>query len=293
MFERGKRAGEVHEGASSRGDIAPGRSTLSQQLAAPAQHETRSEASKVSAPESRSLEGGASPDAGALPDGSAASRAVPAAGGDISIARLFPGATARKALDRDGDASGFGPPKKNGPDGGGDAAIGGAEPQKAAPQAKKKKAGVDSFTVDWAKGVIIDPTAAKLRLDYNAKFKKDDDHDPALAEFRQNAGDKWEITDGPHKGAKGSSPLADDNYSRADDLHGNKKTDQLFYSNDNPGWGIGQLDKDDVLDYEFTAEQMVIDTSDGNKVIAKRGPHTATIKGKSSRVHGNVPKKLG
>src|SRR3954471_1010964 len=75
-------------------------------------------------------------------------------------------------------------------------------------------------------------------------------------------------------------------------LHGNKKTDQPFYSNDSPGWGIGQLDKDDVLDYAFTAEQMIIDTSDGNKVIAKHGPHTATIKGKSPRVHGNVPKKL-
>jgi hypothetical protein len=129
--------------------------------------------------------------------------------------------------------------------------------------------------------------------DYHAKFKKDDDHDPALAEFRQNAMTKWEITDGPHKGAKGdTSPLHDDNYSRADDLQGHAINDQLFYSNDNPGWSSG-IDKDDVLDYALTAEQMIIDTSDGNKVIEKRGPHTATIKGKDARVYGNVPKKLG
>jgi hypothetical protein len=134
---------------------------------------------------------------------------------------------------------------------------------------------------------------AKLRLDYNAKFKKDDDHDPALAEFRQNAMTKWEITDGPHKGAKGdTSPLHDDNYSRADDLGGHTINDQLFYSNDNPGWNTW-IDKDDVLDYAFTAEQMIIDKSDGNKVIEKRGPHTATITGKDARVYGNVPKKLG
>jgi hypothetical protein len=159
---------------------------------------------------------------------------------------------------------------------------------------KKKKAGVESFTVDWARGQTAGPTAANLRLDYNAKFKKDDEHDPALAEFRQNAMTVWEITDGPRKGAKGNtSPLHDDNYSRADDVAGHKITDQVFQSNDNPGWSAGQLDKDDVLEYAFTAEQMIIDTSDGNKVIAKRGPHTATIKGKDPRAYGNVPKKLG
>jgi hypothetical protein len=39
-------------------------------------------------------------------------------------------------------------------------------------------------------------------LDYVAKFKKDEDHDPALAEFRQNVMTKWEITDGPGIGSK-------------------------------------------------------------------------------------------
>jgi hypothetical protein len=181
----------------------------------------------------------------------------------------------------------IGGPKEHGPEGGG------GDPNEKKPEKKKKKAGVESFTVDWAKGVSAGPTGPSLRLDYNAKFKKDDEHDPAVAEFRQNAMTVWEITDGPHKGAKGNtSPLHDDNYSRADDLKGNKLTDQLFYSNDNPGWDPGKLDKDDVLDYAFTAEQMIIDTSDGNNVIARRGPHTGTIKGKGERTYGGVPKKL-
>ena len=162
----------------------------------------------------------------------------------------------------------------------------------AAGNAKKKKAGVESFTVEWAKGASAGPTAAKLRLDYKAKLKKDDDHDPALAEFRQNVMTKWEITSGPNAGARGdTSPMHDDNYSRADDVKGNKLTDQLFESNDNPG--VAPLHKDDVLDYSFTAEQMIIDTSDGNSVVARRGPHTATIKGKDARTYANVPKKLG
>ena len=151
---------------------------------------------------------------------------------------------------------------------------------------------MESFTVEWAKGVSAGPTAAKLRLDYKAKFKKDDDHDPALAEFRQNVMTKWEITSGPNAGAKAdTSPMHDDNYSRADDVRGNKLTDQFFESNDNPG--AAPLHRDDVLDYSFTAEQMIIDTSNGNNVIARRGPHTATIKGKHERTYANVPKKLG
>jgi hypothetical protein len=108
--------------------------------------------------------------------------------------------------------------------------------------------------------------------------RKDDDHDPALAEFRQNVMTKWEITSGPNAGATtDTSPMHDDHYSRADD--------------DNPG--VAPLHKDDVLDYSFTAEQMIIDTSNGNSVVARRGPHTATIKGKDVRTYANVPKKLG
>lgn len=156
--------------------------------------------------------------------------------------------------------------------------------------APKKKAGVDSFVVKWTKNTDSGPKTAKLRLDYSAKFTKDDTHDPALAEFRQNAYHTFEVTAGPHKGQKHNNPpLHDDNYSRADDTAGNTINDVNFVSNDNPGPVKDSLDKDDVIDYSFTAEQMIIDTGDGNKVIAKRGPHTATIKGKDPRTFNDVP----
>jgi hypothetical protein len=133
---------------------------------------------------------------------------------------------------------------------------------------------------------------AQLRLDYSAKFTKDATHDPALAEFRQNAFHTMTITAGPNKAMKpdDNSPLHDDNYSRADDDGGGSLADVNFTSNDNPGTKTDWLDKDDVIDYSFTAEQMIIDTSDSNKVIKKHGPHTATIKGKHPRTFDGVPK---
>lgn len=170
------------------------------------------------------------------------------------------------------------------------APFGGA-PVQAPPAVAAKKAGVDSFVVTWKKNSATSATTAKLRLDYTVKFKKDATHDPALAEFRQNAFHLYEVTDGPNKGQKHDNPpLHDDNYSRADDMNGNTKNDVDFVSNDNPGPVAGTLDAKDVIDYSFTAEQMIIDTSDGNKEIAKRGPHTATIKGKHPRTFAGVPK---
>jgi hypothetical protein len=166
-------------------------------------------------------------------------------------------------------------------------------PAPPAPAPAKKKAGVDSFAVNWTKNTSTSSTTAKLRLDYTAKFKKDANYDPAFAEFRQNAFHLFEVTDGPHKGQKhNNDPLHDDNYSRADDMNGNTISDVDFVSNDNPGPVAGSLDPNDVIDYSFTAEQMIIDTSDSNKVIEKRGPHTATIKGKHPRAFTGVPKAL-
>jgi hypothetical protein len=179
---------------------------------------------------------------------------------------------------------------ENGPDAGapGPKPPGGAPAPAPAP--KKKKAGVDSFVVKWKKHDNASATNARHRLDFTVKFKKDADHDPSAAEFRQNAGNKWEVTDGPHKGQKKTTPIRDDNYSRADDTAGHTKADVDFVSEDNPG--LPSIDKDDVIDYSFTAEQMIIDTNDGDKEIAKKGPHTATIKGKDPRVYADVPKTL-
>jgi hypothetical protein len=153
-----------------------------------------------------------------------------------------------------------------------------------------KKAGVDSFKVKWSKPQGAGAANARLLLDYTAKFKKDADNDPALAEFRQSVSSTWDITSGPHKGRKGTTPMHDDNYSRADDDLGRPLTDVDFSSDDNPGYG--DLDKDDVLEYSFTAEQTIIDITQKDKVIAKRGPHTATVKGKHPRTYNGVPKTL-
>jgi len=162
-----------------------------------------------------------------------------------------------------------------------------------APAPPAKKAGINTFAVTWKKEPASSATTAQLRIDFSATFKNDSAHDPALAEFRQNAFHKLEITDGPHKGLKeDNSPLHDDNYSRADDVNGNPTTSTRFDGYDNPGTKQGTLDKDDVIDYSFTAEQMIIDTSDNNKVLAKKGPHTATIKGKHPRAFAGVPKTL-
>jgi hypothetical protein len=192
-----------------------------------------------------------------------------------------------KSVDGESDSS-FGLVEDNGPD------VGTGPKDAGAPAGvPKKKAGVDSFQVEWTKNPKSGPKTAKLRLDYSAKFTKDAAHDPAVAEFRQNAFHTFEVTAGPHKGQKHNNPpLHDDNYSRADDTAGNSINDVNFVSNDNPGTVENSLDKDDVIDYSFTAEQMIIDTGDSNKVIAKRGPHTATIKGKDPRTFDGVPKTL-
>ena len=196
---------------------------------------------------------------------------------------------AEKAVDGDPETR-IGMIVENGPDAGVPPATPPVAPP-VAPPAKVKKAGVDSFTVDWSKNAASSATKPSFRLDYKVKFKKDADHDPAVAEFRQNAMTTFEVTAGPNTGSKGgTAPLHNDNYSRADDTGGHALTDVDFVSNDNPS--VGPFDKDDVLTYSFTAEQMVIDTSDANKVIAKRGPHTATASGKDPRAFAGVPVKL-
>ena len=154
----------------------------------------------------------------------------------------------------------------------------------------KKKAGVSSFVVKWTVSPLTKPTAAKFRIGFQAVFKKDALHDPALAEFRQSVEQKGIITSGPNKG-KGSppEPMHDDNYSRVDDEK-HTKDDIYFESNDHPG--PRPIHEDDVLDFSFTAEQRIIDTSLGNKMIAKRGPHTGKITGKHPRKFEGVPKTL-
>jgi len=163
-------------------------------------------------------------------------------------------------------------------------------PPAAKAPAVTKRAGVESLWVNWAEN-IKSPTEPKLRLDFQAKFKNDAKHDPALAEFRQFVYHTIEVVAGPHKSPKDSSaPLHNDNYSRKDDKANHDMNDIYFLGNDNPG--PKDLDKDDDIKYSFTAEQRIIDTSDSNKIIAKVGPHTAGITGKYPRQAWGVPKKI-
>ena len=89
--------------------------------------------------------------------------------------------------------------------------------------------------------------------------------------------------------------MHDDNYSRADDKDGKPKLeDPGFKTNDNPG--LSGLDDDDDIDYSFTAEQLVIEGCPSpcptGAVVARRGPHTATAKGKDPRTTTGVPATL-
>jgi hypothetical protein len=154
-----------------------------------------------------------------------------------------------------------------------------------------KKAGVESFWVNWEDNPDSGPTVAKLKLTFQAKFKNDTTHDPALAEFRQTVSHRLKVTAGPNKGQESNKKLHDDGYSRADDIGNHTIDDIYFLGNDAPG--PDKLDKDDVIDYSFTAEQMVIDTSDKNRVIKKLGPYTAGITGKHPRKPFGVPKMIG
>lgn len=150
--------------------------------------------------------------------------------------------------------------------------------------------GFDWFFVTWQKHPAAGPANARFALHYRARFQKDSVHDPQCVEFRQNAMTHYEVIAGPHLGDKlDTSPLHDDHYSRADDLAGRKTTELDFESEDNPGVHRGHLVAGDVIDYSFTAEQMLIDTCQGDKVIARIGPNTGTITGQDPRTYSGVP----
>ena len=212
--------------------------------------------------------------------------------GNRAVEQLIHGSTKQPASDSKAIATksvnysdeGNGPIIMKGSENGGGSSGGGDAVATKAPEAKKKKAGVDSFDVKWSENPSTTPKNPRLRLEFKAKFKDDDEHDPALAEFRQNAGARLEVKDGPGKGLINDIPIRDDDYSRADDDFGRPKSDVNFSSNDNPGVrdeaGItGESD----IDFVFTAEQMIIDTSQGNKVLKKVGPKTGRITGKHPR----------
>jgi hypothetical protein len=154
---------------------------------------------------------------------------------------------------------------------------------------KPRRAAVESFVVEWEQDTQAYLTNPGFALVSKARLRNDVDYDPALVDFRQNVMTNYQITAGPHASAPVPESMHNDNYSRDDDLlHARESPDMTLTDNPN----IGPLDKDDVINYSFTAEQMLIDLSNGNNVLAKRGPHTATITGKEPRQYAGVPVKL-
>src|SRR5579885_666471 len=168
-------------------------------------------------------------------------------------------------------------------------AASGSNTPPAAPLAPR--AGIEYFTVSWQKNPKAGPYNARLKLHYLAKFRDDGVHDPQCAEFRQNAMATYECTAGTHKGDKAdTSPLHDDHYSRDDDLKKRPRTSADFESEDNPGVKMGHTEHDDVIDFNFTAEQMIVDICQTpNKEIAHIGPNSARITGADPRTYSDVP----
>jgi hypothetical protein len=159
------------------------------------------------------------------------------------------------------------------------------------PTGLKKKCGVESFSVKWTKGTI-----GLIHIDVRIRFKTGGDYEPKCCQYRQNAMTKFQI-----KMAQApiwnfdSSPLHYDKYSRSWDTDGNPDlADPSFTTTDDPGPFPSLGPNDDIVFYEFTAEQIVYSPGrdlskqewncdcEKNKEVAKKGPHTGKVSGKQS-----------
>ena len=154
-----------------------------------------------------------------------------------------------------------------------------------------KKCGVSSFVVKWKVGV-------GHGLDVAITFRNDGDYDPRCCEYKQNAGDNAKVTRNGRVIFNASSPLEDDHYSRddyPDPWSGNTdRTSSTFTTWDTPGFVANYLKEGDVIKYSFTAEQIVYSPGrtlpgtpqcncEKNDNVAKKGPHTGTVRGTFSR----------
>ena len=163
-----------------------------------------------------------------------------------------------------------------------------------------KKCGVSSFVVKWSVGVGHGYRHGTMfRLDVAITFRSDGDYDPRCCEYKQNAGDKVKVTRGGRVILDVNSSLQDDHYSRddtPDPWSGNTdRCSSSFTTWDTPGLVANYLKEGDVINYSFTAEQIVYSPGgsfsgstppcncEKNDSVAKKGPHTATVRGTFSR----------
>ena len=168
----------------------------------------------------------------------------------------------------------------------------------------KRKCDVETFVVTWEKDPELGGTNAIFKIKITIKFKNDADHDPSCCEFRQNVATKFHIKQaaGGPVISSGNPVMHRDNYSRADNKDGSKDlSNPSFVTDDFPGFGNipppNPVNPNDDIDFEFTAEQIVYSLGDAcccekNDQVAKKGPHTGTIKGKYPRIFTGVPATL-
>ncbi len=163
-------------------------------------------------------------------------------------------------------------------------------------KAKPKCCGVKKFDVTWSIPIKQAYPGNLLRLDVVIEFMDDETHSPACCEYCQFVSSSGNGTDakGPWRIPAKEGRRHDDGYSRIEkdengvsfDYDGNPALSHAgFETNDNPG--IKGLKPDETIDnYSFTAEQAVYEICPSPcptwSKVAKNGPHTATVKGKST-----------
>jgi hypothetical protein len=177
-----------------------------------------------------------------------------------------------------------------------------------------KKCGVESFVVKWSVGHGY-RHGTMFRTDVSIRFKNGGDYDPRCCEYKQNAMHKLTVARGGQVIlSEDDGPLHDDKYSRDDNpapwSYNTDRSSPSFTTSDTPGFNENYLQEGDVIDYSFTAEQIVYSPGgsfpanpkkklppcdcEKNDNVVKKGPHTGTVKGTVSRKlrYGGAPATL-
>lgn len=137
----------------------------------------------------------------------------------------------------------------------------------------------------YNRGWTASPTGFSFKFDIVIKFKKDKTHDPSCCRYIQ-----WvQAKPSTQNGVQGPTQAAGDpggpidghmhvdswNYKGDNDTNptggiyqDQDSSDTGFKSTDTPGWG--GFNNGDVIDYDTRFRGTVIDTCNGNKVVAKK-----------------------
>jgi peptidoglycan hydrolase-like protein with peptidoglycan-binding domain len=156
-----------------------------------------------------------------------------------------------------------------------------------------KVAGVDSFSVKYDKDPVQD---GRIRIDVAATFTDDATHSSTVAEYQQFVSSRARIR--KPDGTVIETPASlrdkhDDGWHRDADRVNNRP--QTFAGNSYTTFdvaGFAPLADDEVLDFRFTAEHLIVDLARNSMVIDRRGPHTVVVKGRAPRRYQGAPLEL-